>query len=119
MPRVVCDYPPKLHALKALSKEASNSVFNHCSKLRTRHLTLLFKESSEGKKISVILPKKKVKLAVDRNQIRRQVKEFFRQSQTEFSDYHMVILLNKTKSHPSKEEIKQCLDQLLDGLKNL
>ena len=80
----------------------SNSI-NTCSREKL---------NNRQKKFGILIPKKNVKLSVNRNLIRRWVKELLRASKIE-ADYIVLV------DHPISAESKREKSLLLDNLKKL
>ena len=68
-------------------------------------------------RIGAVISKRNVKKAVYRNQIKRVVRETFRLQQAELKPIDMVLVAQKKAGIASKEELKQCLEQLFVKLK--
>jgi len=72
------------------SKKALTSLFEHGKKVKNQLFTLVYIENIERKnpivKLAVSVPKRNVKKAVDRNRLKRLIKEVYRLRQPPFID---------------------------------
>lgn len=64
-------------------------------------------------RLGIITAKKKCRLAVLRNRIKRQAREAFRHHQSKLPSYDMVILARQDATAASQRELRQCLDSIL------
>ena len=64
-------------------------------------------------RIGVITSKRNVRKAVWRNRIKRVIRETFRLRQSKLKPVDIVVVAQKKASNANKEELKQCLEQLL------
>lgn len=75
-------------------KSDFESVFANPSKASHRYLLALYRPNSYSHaRIGIILSKHRVKRAVDRNLIRRHIRESFRQQQTLLKGLDIVVLV--------------------------
>lgn len=63
--------------------------------------------------IGVIVGKKKVKKAVQRNLCRRLNKEMFRQYKTRFAQTILIVIANHNASNATKEELWKSINEFL------
>ncbi|MBS0352134.1 MAG: ribonuclease P protein component [Proteobacteria bacterium] len=63
-------------------------------------------------RLGVLVSKKKIPLAVQRNRIKRQVKEAFRLKRTELPQYDIVIVAKSSAGSTGNSELRHCLDNL-------
>lgn len=80
-------------------------------------LVLASTNQHEKARIGFILAKKNLKLAVDRNRVKRIVRESFRQQQTKLPALDFVILGKKGLSELDNAEIRAMIDALWFRLK--
>jgi len=84
------------------------------SRLRNRHLIINYKEKSNGySRLGVVLAKRHVPKAVRRNQLKRQIKEWFRHHKNQLQPMDYVIIVTRSAGNLSHIELKQCLESLL------
>jgi ribonuclease P protein component len=85
-----------------------------CHKVHTKHFSYLIAKGSELKaSIGVIVGKKKVKKAVQRNLCRRLNKEMFRQHKDKFAQTMLIVIANHNASRATKEELWQSINGFL------
>ncbi|RUM93200.1 MAG: ribonuclease P protein component [Thiothrix sp.] len=78
---------------RLLTKADFDLVFTDAKSFRDRKYTLLVRKSDqETARIGFILAKKKVRLSVDRNRIRRVVRESFRHWRAELPIVDMIFI---------------------------
>ena len=63
-------------------------------------------------RLGIIVAKKKCRLAVSRNRIKRQAREAFRHYQSKLPGYDVVVIARQSAQEASKCELRQCLDNL-------
>ncbi|MDF1653898.1 MAG: ribonuclease P protein component [Coxiellaceae bacterium] len=90
------------------SKQDFQQVFQG-DRVGSRQFVLYYRLASHAK-IGIIISKKNIKHAVDRNRIKRVSREWFRHSQID--DLEMVFIANKASNSLTNKEIRQCLDRL-------
>jgi ribonuclease P protein component len=67
-------------------------------------------------RLGIIVAKKKCRLAVLRNRIKRQAREAFRHYQNKLPGYDVVVIARQSAREASKCELRQCLDNLFSKL---
>ncbi len=79
---------------KLLGKNAYKRVFDSAELKvsRKEFLLLIRKNNAEETKIGIIISKKKIRHAVDRNRYKRLVRESFRKKQTDLIGFDFVFL---------------------------
>ncbi len=63
-------------------------------------------------RLGVIASKRKCRLAVWRNKIKRQAREAFRHYQSRLLHYDIVVIIRQSAQEACKGELRQCLDSL-------
>ena len=63
-------------------------------------------------RLGIIIAKKKCRLAVLRNRLKRQVREAFRHYQNTLPGYDIVVIARQSAQEASKCELRGCLDSL-------
>ena len=66
-------------------------------------------------RLGVVCSKRTAKLATDRNQLRRWVKETFRQHQKTLKNMDFVVIIRENAVNAKKEAFQTCLEQLFAG----
>jgi len=83
---------PRLHRL--LTAKDFSRVFKQSTKQSDRHLTLLGQANSRDyARLGMAVPKRQLKRAVDRNRIKRLIRESFRQHQAQLRGLDIVVLV--------------------------
>ncbi len=102
------------------SSEGFDEAFsNPDTKVSTRHFLLLLKENDLGyARIGVAVRKKDIKLAVQRNKIRRKIKGSFNVNTSKLTASDHVVLVKKNITSDSAV-IKKELEELWQKLEKL
>lgn len=86
------------------------SVFSNPTRFGSSHITILVTANKDNNnRLGLAIAKKRVKLAVQRNRIKRQVRESFRLNQHKLPAVDIVVMV---KSGTDKLENKQINQQL-------
>lgn len=102
---------PAEHRL--LTAKQYKQVFTDPIKATSRNFTLLACHNSlEFSRLGLIVAKKNVRFAVDRNRIKRIIRESYRHSNNQFPDLDCVILVRRGSS----KLVNQVLFEQLQGL---
>lgn len=71
-------------------------VFKQAEKLTSESFIMLFsKNDVEFPRIGIVIAKRKVKCAVDRNLLKRIVRDSFRLSKTKLPSYDFIVIIKK------------------------
>lgn len=101
---------------RLVSKQDFQSVFAKSLKISHRPFVLLYSSNALAcARLGIIIGKSVYKRAVDRNRIRRIVRESFRQSSIPSYAIDIVIIV-KTKIDLEKSTLRECSDQLFTKL---
>ncbi len=97
-----------------LSHSAIQYVFQNIEKrIDTFYATFLLTTSpSESAGVAIIVAKKKVKKAVQRNLCKRVYREFFRLNQNHLGHAWMVVIVKKSANEASKAQLWASIDFL-------
>lgn len=99
---------------RLLTSSEFSSVFNG-TELRcgSKDLLLLVRSNQLGfPRIGFVLAKKHIKLAVQRNRIKRIVRESFRLQQTKFEAYDYVVMARASAIELSDQQLRSAIDKL-------
>ena len=92
--------------------EDYRGVFDHCSlRASSRHLLILSIPNPRRSRLGLVVAKKHVKLACQRNRIKRVVREFFRNTALQ-SPKDLVVLARPGLSELSNNELRTVLGSL-------
>ena len=102
---------------KLIKTDDFSSVFNFRKRIASKFLVMRFKPNeSDFPRLGLIVAKKTAKLAVNRNYMRRVLRELFRLSQHEIAALDLVIQVQKNFEKPDYSIIKKEFDYLLSKL---
>lgn len=83
------------------------------AKAQTKQVLILARRNDLGfSRLGLVVAKKHAKRAVDRNEIKRIVRESFRHQQSELENFDCVVLSRGGAKDLSKSELRQVVDQL-------
>lgn len=63
-------------------------------------------------RLGIITARKKCRLAVSRNRLKRQARESFRHNRSRLPTYDVVAIARQSAQEASQHELRQCLDNL-------
>lgn len=93
-------------------------TFRHGKRLYSPFYILYYRPNNLGRpRVGVISSKRNAKRAVQRNQIKRMVRETFRRCQPELKPVDMVLVAQKKANDATKDELRTCLEELFEQLK--
>lgn len=79
-------------------------------------LVLAKTKAQGGSRLGLVIAKKHIRLAVQRNRIKRIIRESFRARKAEFGTIDMVVLARPKLDERSSREIRELADALFDEL---
>ena len=89
------------------------SVFSKPLRFGSSHITILIsKNPDEHKRLGLAIAKKRVKLAVQRNRIKRQIRESFRLHQHDLPYIDMVVMVKSGTDKLENTEIRKQLEKI-------
>ncbi len=90
-------------------------IFRNPCQVVPSDLTLFALENQQDyPRLGLVLKKKWLKRAIDRNRVKRQAREAFRLRQDELKGFDIVIMANKKTAPLDKKALRTCLNQLFD-----
>lgn len=100
-------------AARLLTASDYSAVFGKSKRLSDRCWTILVcrKENSEAR-VGLAVAKKRAKRAVDRNRLKRIVRETFRRNKEQLAGTDIVVMNRDDTVRASNEELRQSLDRL-------
>jgi ribonuclease P protein component len=102
---------------KLVKTDDFSSVFNLRKRIANKHLVMRYRPSeNKGPRLGLIVAKKTAKLAVQRNYMRRVLRELFRLNQHQLPSVDLVIQVQKVFTKPDFLEIKQAFESLCKKL---
>jgi len=112
-----------LKSNRLLTKQDYQDVFKKGKRIYSRTFCLFYRENLDDvARLGVVVGKKKIAKAVNRNVVKRQVREFFRLRKSDISNIDVVVLVTRkmTKGQPShqlRQELNALWLKLPRGLK--
>jgi len=105
--------------VRLLSAGDYRRVFSHAdAKAQTQQILILARRNSLGhSRLGLVVAKKHAKRAVDRNQIKRIVRESFRHHQVELENFDCVVLSRGGAKDLDKAQLRDMVDQLWSRLR--
>ena len=102
---------------KLVKTDDFSSVFNLRKRIANKHLVIRSCPNAyKGARLGLIVAKKTAKLAVQRNYMRRVLRELFRLNQHQLPAVDLVIQVQKVFTKPEFLEIKQAFESLCKKL---
>lgn len=103
---------------RLLTPQQFKAVFDSSSnKVPGKNVLLLARENQlEHPRLGLVIGKKSVKLAVERNRIKRQIRESFRHNQNILDGVDIVIVARRGIADLSNIELRQQFDKMLKRL---
>ena len=98
---------------KLVKTDDFSSVFNLRKRIANKHLVMRYRlNDKKGARLGLIVAKKMAKLAVQRNYMRRVLRELFRLNQHQLPAMDVVIQVQKVFEKPDFIEVKQAFNDL-------
>ena len=93
-------------------------MFSHAdAKAQTQQVLILARRNSLGySRLGLVVAKKHAKRAVDRNQIKRMIRESFRHNQLKLENFDCVVLSRAGAQNLDKQQLRGMVDQLWSRL---
>jgi ribonuclease P protein component len=103
---------------RLLTPQQFKAVFDSASnKVQGKSVLLLARDNQlEHPRLGLVIGKKSVKLAVERNRIKRQIRESFRHNQNILDGVDIVIVARRGIADLSNIELRQQFDKMLKRL---
>lgn len=103
------------------SKKDFTQLFSVSTKKHGRHFTLYYQTAPEAQPamLGSVISKKNARTSVQRNLIKRLVREHFRLNQHELNAKQVLIMAKKGVNRATRAELSQDLQQLFSFLKDL
>lgn len=99
---------------RLLTPQQFKAVFDSATyKVSSKHVLLLARDNQlEHPRLGLVIGKKSVKLAVERNRIKRQIRESFRHNQSILTGVDCVIVARRGIADLSNIELRQQFDKM-------
>jgi len=99
--------------LRLLNSRDYSHVFEKAFKLHNKAFTLLARENNfNHPRLGLVIAKKNQKLACQRNQTKRQLREGFRLMQHKFANFDLVLLTRRDIAQLNKTDIIEYRNEL-------
>ncbi len=101
--------------LRLLSARDYSRVFDKAIKVHNKAFTLLVKKNSiNHARLGLVIAKKNLKFAYQRNLVKRLLRESFRHKHSQFDHYDLVILTRRDIAVMAKSDIIRFRDDLFE-----
>lgn len=101
--------------LRLLKSSDFSRVFERAFKVNNKAFTLLARKNNFFyPRLGLVIAKKNLRFAHQRNYVKRLLREEFRLKQSEFDSYDIVILTRRDISHLSKPDIMKFRSNLFE-----
>ncbi|MGB0494807.1 MAG: ribonuclease P protein component [Kangiellaceae bacterium] len=92
--------------LRLINAKQYSRVFEKANKIHNKAFTLLARKNElNHARLGLVIAKKNVKFAYQRNFIKRQLREYFRRHLKTFGNYDLVLLTRRDIASLSKKDI--------------
>lgn len=89
------------------------NVFDNASRFSSQHFTILITQNKSGdNRLGLAIAKKRVKLAVQRNRVKRLVRESFRLNQQKLPSIDMVVMVKSGIDKLENDAINQQIENI-------
>ena len=95
------------------------NFFSDCKKKHFQYLSFFYKTNEgSGLRVSVIIPKKNIKLATLRNQIKRKIYSYIEKNTSKLmsKNLDLVIVLNKKNIEITDSDLKKAIEGNLNEI---
>lgn len=105
--------------VRLLTAGEYSRVFNKAdAKAQSKEILILARRNDVGfARLGLVVAKKHAKRAVDRNEIKRIVRESFRHHQSELENFDCVVLSRSGAKDLDKDQLRHMVDQLWTRLR--
>ena len=102
---------------RLLNASQFTKVFNQANKSSSEFFTILSRENDiDQSRLGIVVAKRRVKRSVDRNVIKRIVRESFRLNKAKLPAYDFVVIIKRPVNVIKRSKLKLELKQQLDSL---
>lgn len=97
-------------AFRLKNKQQFKKIFRNAKRLSSNYFTMFFKANDlDHPRLAIVITKRLVRDAVDRNRLKRVIKESFRLHQHMLSGYDVLIIASKGIKQLDNKGLTQCL----------
>ncbi len=106
---------PRSHRL--VTKADFKSVFDKSNKVSQRCLLVLFKPNQQSHaRLGLVIGKRAIHRAVDRNRTKRVLRESFIKSQEKLTGFDVIVIAKQQCDKLTKQKLREGIDQLWEKL---
>lgn len=106
---------PRSHRLA--TQQDYKSVFDQSNKVSRREFLVLFKQNQKSHaRLGLVIGKRYLKRAVDRNKTKRILRESFRQYQEKLIGFDVIVIAKQQGKNTTKQKLREGIDQLWEKL---
>jgi len=88
------------------------SVFSNPTRYGSSHITILVIPNSQNNRLGLAIAKKRIKLAVQRNRIKRLIRNSFRLNQHKLPNIDMVVMVKSGTDKLENNDINKQLEKI-------
>ncbi len=98
---------------RLLTPDHFQAVFKNPTRFGSKHFTLLITKNTENQnRLGLAIAKKRVKLAVQRNRVKRLVRESFRLNQHRLPNIDLVVMVKSGIDELDNKQINEQIDKI-------
>jgi ribonuclease P protein component len=102
---------------RLIGKKEFQSIFAEANKVSQKHLLVLYKPNKKAHaRLGIMVGKRHAPLAVERNQIKRVIRESFRINQAELQGLDIIVIARQQCDSLDKTQLRIGIDKLWQKL---
>ena len=102
---------------RLLAKAEFQAVFDESKKVSQRYLLALYRPNQQAEaRVGIMVGKRAVHLAVERNQIKRVIRESFRVNQTKLQGLDIIVIVRNQCNVLTKVQLREGVEKLWQNL---
>ncbi|MDQ7048334.1 MAG: ribonuclease P protein component [Enterobacterales bacterium] len=112
MSRSTCRFQPEHRLLKTSD---FRHVFDKAFKVNNKAFTLLARKNhTNHSRLGLVIAKKNLKLAIQRNRVKRLLRDYFRCHKESFANYDLVVLTRREITVMSQQQLDVYRDDIFN-----
>lgn len=105
------------HSHRLVTTADFKSVFDKSNKVSQRCLLVLFKPNQKSHaRLGLVIGKRAINRAVDRNRTKRVLRESFREIQEKLIGFDVIVIARQKCDKLTKQKLREGIDQLWEKL---